>query len=296
MIKVYDRNTKNYEIEQVAGEKYLNWIYSSPVGMSVLELLVKKKLFSKLTGIYCDSAFSKRKVKSFIKDFNIDMSICEAEADSFSCFNDFFTRKVTPEGRPVDMAETSFISPGDGRLLIHDNIDLDNLIQVKGLNYSFRELINDASLFDMYQGGACLILRLCPTDYHRFHFVDSGVCLDTNKIKGYYYSVNPVALNKKEKLFCQNKREWSLFKSDNFGSVLYMEVGATSVGSIVQTYPANERVHKGSEKGFFKFGGSTVMMFLEKNTVNFQQDILAQSKAGFETKIKFGEKIGEKYL
>ncbi|MDT8718591.1 phosphatidylserine decarboxylase [Clostridium sp. 19966] len=296
MIKIYDRNTKDYEIEKVAGEKYLNWIYSSPIGLSILELIVKKKLFSKLTGLYCDNPISKGKIKAFIKDFDIDMSICQDDVNSFKCFNDFFVRKITPQGRPVDMDKNSFISPGDGRLLIHENIDIDNLVQIKGLTYSFRELINDPKLFDMFQGGSCLILRLCPTDYHRFHFVDDGVCLDNNKVKGYYYSVNPVALNKKEKLFCQNKREWSLFQSDNFGSLLYMEVGATSVGSIVQSYTPNQRVTRGSEKGFFKFGGSTVMMFIEKNKVKFDEDILSQTEDGFESKIKLGEKIGTKVI
>lgn len=292
MIQYYDRETGKYETEKVAGDTYLNWIYSSPIGMSLLEMFVKRKFFSSLYGKYCDTKLSSRKIPEFIKDFDIDLSVCENSEGNFESFNDFFTRKVTAKGRPVNMDISSFISPGDGRLLAYENIDLEKLVQVKGLTYSFRELIDEPELLSAFDNGICLILRLCPTDYHRFHFVDDGVSGPTHKINGNYYSVNPVALNKKEKLFCQNKREWSVYKSNNFGDILYVEVGATCVGSIIQTYTPNSRLTKGSEKGYFKFGGSTVIMFLQKNKVTIDKDILQQSSLGFETKVLFGEKIG----
>ncbi|NLM35136.1 MAG: phosphatidylserine decarboxylase [Clostridiales bacterium] len=294
MIQYYNRNTGKYEIEKVAGDKYLTWLYSSPVGMTILEMLVKKKLFSRLYGKYCDSKLSARKVPKFIKEFEIDMSVCQKQASDFKSFNDFFIRKVTAEGRPVDMAPEAFVSAADGRLTVFEAIDLDKLVQVKNLTYSLKELIGTSDLYSTFDKGICMILRLCPTDYHRFHFIDSGICGETNKLKGSYYSVNPVALNKKEKLFCQNKREWSLFNSDNFGQILYVEVGATCVGSIIQTYTPGKRVLKGEEKGYFKFGGSTVIMFLEKDKVKIDDDILEQSKLGYETKVNFGEKIGVK--
>jgi phosphatidylserine decarboxylase len=154
--------------------------------------------------------------------------------------------------------------------------------------------VEESSLLSSFENGICLILRLCPTDYHRFHFVDSGTCGETKKIKGSYYSVNPVALNKKEKLFCQNKREWSLLKSENFGDVLYVEVGATCVGSIIQTYTPGEKVEKGQEKGYFKFGGSTTILFFKKDTISIADDILVQSYLGFECKVLIGETIGYK--
>lgn len=139
-----------------------------------------------------------------------------------------------------------------------------------------------------------MILRLCPTDYHRFHFFDSGVCEQTRKIEGHYYSVNPVALQKVQKLFCQNKREWSIFHSNNFGEVVYVEVGATCVGSIIQTYTPGEKVKKGDEKGYFKFGGSTVVLFFEKDKITIDKDILNQSAQGYESSVLFGETIGLK--
>ncbi|MCR3758874.1 phosphatidylserine decarboxylase [Clostridium felsineum] len=294
MIKFYNRKTKQYEIEKVAGENYLNWTYSSPIGMGFLEAIIKKKAFSSIYGSFCDSKMSRSKVRTFIKNFDIDMQECTEKQEEFKCFNDFFTRKLTEKARPINKDNNIFISPGDGRLLAYENIDLDNLVEIKGMSYSLKELINDEKVSSKYENATCLILRLCPTDYHRFHFVDSGVCSATSKIKGAYYSVNPIALNKVKKLFCANKREWSILKSHNFKDVLYVEVGATCVGAIIQTYKENTKISKGDEKGYFKFGGSTVVLFLEKDAVKIDSDILEQTKLGYETKVIMGEKIGIK--
>lgn len=294
MIKYYNRKTKDYETEKVAGEKYLNWTYSSPVGMSLLEAVIKKKFFSSLYGWYLDRGISQNKIKDFIKEFNLDMSIAEKAEHEFKHFNDFFYRKLKPSGRPVDMAKDSVVSLGDGKLYAYENIDLDKLVQVKGFTYSLRELVQDENTAKKYSKGTCLILRLCPTDYHRFHFIDNGSCGETKKIKGSYYSVNPVALQKVEKLFCENKREWSTFQSDNFGDILYVEVGATCVGSIIQTYTPEKRVNKGEEKGYFKFGGSTVILFFEADKIKIDSDIIKQTNLGYETYVLMGENIGKK--
>jgi phosphatidylserine decarboxylase len=294
MIKYYNRKNKIYEIEKVAGENYLNWTYSSPIGLTLLELIVKKKFFSYIYGRHCDSKLSKRKIESFTKSLDIDMSISEKKIEDFSSFNDFFIRKLKPNARVIDKDTNTLISPADGRLTAFTDINIDKLVQVKGLTYSLRELIGDDSLAEKYEGGICLIFRLCPVDYHRFHFVDSGTCDKTSKIKGLYYSVNPIALEKKEKLFCQNKREWSLLHSDNFKDILQIEVGATCVGTIIQTYIPGKYVEKGEEKGYFKFGGSTTILFLEKEAVSIDPDILTQSSLGYETRVLMGESIGQK--
>ena len=294
MIKIYNRKTKAYDVEQVAGLKYINWSYASPIGKSFLELFIKKKMFSKLYGNFCDSPLSKKKIKAFIDEFNIDMSLCNKNIDVFENFNDFFARTLTPEARPIDYSENILISPGDGRLSAFENIDLDKVVQIKGYTYSLKELIDDPKVAEEFEGGTCLILRLCPTDYHRFHFVDSGTCSESKKISGFYYSVNPIALNNVSELFCKNKREWSIFTSDNFGEILHVEVGATCVGTILQTYSPEKRIKKGEEKGYFKFGGSTTILFFKKDTIKIDSDIVEQTKLGFETKVNMGETIGHK--
>lgn len=122
------------------------------------------------------------------------MSLCNKNIDEFENFNDFFARTLTPEARPIDYSENILISPGDGRLSAFENIDLDKVVQIKGYTYSLKELIDDPKVAEEFEGGTCLILRLCPTDYHRFHFVDSGTCSESKKISGFYYSVNPIKL------------------------------------------------------------------------------------------------------
>ncbi|KEH95638.1 phosphatidylserine decarboxylase [Clostridium massiliodielmoense] len=294
MIKVFNRTEKIYDIEKVAGDNYLKWIYSSPVGLNFLELMVKKKFFSKVYGKYCDSKHSSKKVSKFINEFNINEKEFILKKSDFKSFNDFFYRKLNTNARPIIYDENILISPADGRLFAYENIDIDNLIQVKGLTYSLDELLKNLELAEKYIGGTCLLFRLAPVDYHRFHFIDDGICEEAIKISGSYYSVNPIALEKVPKLFCENKREYSIFHSKHFGDVLYVDVGATCVGSIIQTYTPNESVIKGDEKGYFKFGGSTIILFFEKTKIIVDKDILEQTQKGFECKVVMGEKIGTK--
>ena len=295
MIEVYNRETKRLEIEKVAGDNYIKWTYESPIGKNLLELFVKKKIFSKLYGFYCDSSFSKKKISNFIDSFDIDMTIANDKVEDFKNFNEFFIRKLNDTSRPISLDKDILISPGDGRLFAYENISIDNLIQVKNIHYSLSELIEDASLAKEYDGGTCLVLRLCPTDYHRFHFIDNGIPMKNNIIKGNYYSVNPVALERIPKLYCQNKREWSIFKSENFGDILHIEVGATCVGTIVQSYKPSLKVNKGDEKGYSKFGGSTTILFFKKDSVKIDSDIIKQTNLGYECKVLMGEKIGIKF-
>lgn len=295
MISYYDRKTKSLETEKVVGDKSIRAIYCNPLGKGLLELFVKKRLFTKLYGSYCDTEYSSKKIDNFIKEYDINMNRYKKELSfEFNSFNDFFARELKPEYLKVDLNENILISPCDGKLLAYTNIDIENIIQVKGITYSLKELIGDDILASKYSGGTCLVFRLCPTDYHRFHFIDGGICSAPTKIPGSYYSVNPIALENKAKLFCQNKREWSVLSSKNFNEVLYVEVGATCVGSIIQSYDGGKEISRGEEKGYFKFGGSTVILFLKKDICSIDEDILKYSSDGVETLVSFGETIGKK--
>lgn len=294
MILIYNRTTKKYEEEKIAGKKYLSWCYESPVGKKVTKMIINKKLPSKLYGSFCNTKLSKKKIPEFINDFDIDMNLYARDTSDFKNFNEFFARKLKPTSRPISKDNNILISPVDCRLTAYEDIDMDNIVQVKGFKYSLRELIKNNKIAKEYEGGTCLICRLCPTDYHRYHFIDSGIPKKTKKIPGSYYSVNPIALDRIPKLFCQNKREWSIFKSDNFGDIIYVEVGATCVGTIIQSYAPQKRVTRGEEKGYFKFGGSTTILFFKKGVVTIDKDIINQTNLGYETKVLFGEKIGRK--
>lgn len=292
MIKYYDRRRNTYNKENVAGGDILNFIYSNSFAKTFLPEVASKKILTKLYGVGCDSKFSRRYIKSFVDKFNINMDEYEKNIDEYNSFNDFFYRRLSKNSRNIYNDEKAFISPCDGKLLAIDKLDENSSFTVKGFKYTLSELLQNENLSKEYSNGTCLVFRLCPTDYHRFHFVDSGVCSQSKFIKGKYYSVNPVALENISKVFSENKREYSILKSHNFDDVIYIEVGATFVGSIIQTYSSSSEVNRGDEKGYFKFGGSTVIVVLKENILKIDEDICCQSKLGIETSVYMGEKIG----
>jgi phosphatidylserine decarboxylase len=294
MIKLYNKEKNIYEFEKVAGDKFLKLLYESKLGRIPLNILVKRKLFSDLAGIYCDTQISKKKIKAFVKNYFIDIDESELKIEKFKTFNEFFSRKLKQNARNFKRGKDTFISPGDGRLKAWENINKNKVLQIKGKEYKIKNLLNNESLANEYDEGVCILLRLAPVDYHRFHFIDDGLCSDSKKIAGMYYSVNPVALKNIVEVFCVNKREYSIFQSSCFDKVIYVEVGATSVGSIIQTYKSKDFVKKGDEKGFFKFGGSTIILFVKKGIIKINKDILEHTKKGIETRVLAGEPIGIK--
>ena len=290
-----DRKTGKRIEENVAGNKFIVWAYNTFIGKSVLELIVKRKLFSALYGKLQDLSGSKKNIKPFIDDFNIDMSEAVRENVSEYCsFNDFFTRKLKVASRKIDRSENVLISPADGKALAYENIDIEKIIQVKGYSYKLKDLLNDEKAAGYYRHGICIVVRLAPSDYHRFHFVDDGIPLNAKSVKGDYYSVNPIALKEVARLYCKNKRDITVFDSENFGQITFVDIGASCVGTIIQTFIKNKKVIKGDEKGYFKFGGSTVIMFLQKGMIKIDPDILKNSEDGIETSVLMGEQIGEK--
>ena len=136
-----------------------------------------------------------------------------------------------------------------------------------------------------------LIIRLCPTDYHRYHFPIDGFVKNDIKIQGDYLSVSPYAVKQNIDIYFNNKRSYSEMDTDNTGTVVMAEIGATMVGSIIQTFKENSPIKKGEEKGYFEFGGSTVILFFEKDKISIDEDILENSKKGLETQVFMGEKI-----
>lgn len=290
-----DRKNEKKLKEVVAGGRFLRWIYEHPLGMKTMELIIKKKFFSMFYGKFQDTPFSKRKIEAFVRDLSIDLKEAEQEnIEDYGSFNEFFTRKLKDTCRPINMDDNILISPADGRILAYENIDIKQMIQVKGMTYDLYSLINNRQWAEEYKDGTCVVVRLNPSDYHRFHFPDKGIPMEHMKVKGHYYSVNPMALHRVAEVYCQNKREITVFNSENFGKVLLIEVGATCVGSIIQTYHQGNMVNKGEEKGYFKFGGSTVIMLLRHGQVAIDKDLLDNTYQGLETKVNMGEGIGHK--
>lgn len=287
-IKYVERSTGVVKVEKVAGEGWLAWLYNNPLGKLSLQALVKRKVVSEWYGNKMDSPKSASKISGFVNDYNIDLSI--AQKQDFKSFNDFFYRKLKEDARPINMDSNVVVSPADGKVLVYTNIDKQDFI-VKGYRFDLREYLQNEELAEKYAGGSLLIFRLCPTDYHRYHFPLSATVGKQVSIDGYYYSVNPIAIKKKVELFCMNKRTYTELQTANFGDIIYSEVGATMVGSIIQTYTGN-LVNKSDEKGYFKFGGSTVILIFEKDRLRIDSDLIDNTKHQLETEVKMGEGIG----
>jgi phosphatidylserine decarboxylase len=287
-IQYVERDSGQIKIEKVAGEKWLQWLYNNPVGEATLWALAKRKMISSIYGNMMDRPASAEKIESFVEEFDIDLAI--AQKKQFESFNDFFTRKLKDDARPVDTNPNVAVSPADGKVLAYSNI-LNSDFIIKGYRFDVYSFLNDAALAQKYIDGSMLVIRLAPNDYHRFHFPVGGNVSPLTRIEGDYYSVNPIALRKKAEIFCLNKREYVIISNPLFGDVPMAEVGATMVGSIVQTYKSDS-VTKGQEKGFFKFGGSTVVLLFEKNKIQIDSDFLNNTKIGIETTVKVGEQIG----
>ena len=288
-IHYIERESGTVKTEKVPREFWLHWLYANPLGEASLNLLVKRKLVSDWYGKRMDSPESAEKIAPFVEAYGIDLS--EAKKQTFKSFNEFFYRELKPGARPVDTARNVLVSPADGKIFAYSDVDKQDFI-VKGYRFNLYEYLQDSALAAKFAGGALVIVRLCPTDYHRFHFPLSGSIQRETFISGDYYSVSPIALHRKIELLCMNKREYVLLHNPDFGEVVISEIGATLVGGIVQTYKSND-VFKGQEKGYFKFGGSTVLMLFEKGKILIDRDLIENTNKGIETEVKMGEKIAK---
>ncbi len=288
-IYYYDRASGRLERETVYGERFVKWAYQEGGKPLLHRLLFTSPLPSRLLGHYFNSRFSRHRIRPAIDLLKIDTSEFRDPVESFSSFNHFFTRHLKPEARPFDHAPDVLVSPADGRTLVFPCVDGDTAVPVKGKSFSVQELLQrDAPDF---RGGVVIVIRLCPADYHRYHFPCAGTVTDQYDIPGAYHSVNPVALAAGFDVFTENRRACCLLETAQFGSIAFIEVGAFGVAGIVQTY-AGTKVSKMDEKGYFTFGGSTIILAIQAGRIVPSADLLAQSANGRETLVKVGETIG----
>lgn len=288
-IQYIERESQEIQEEAIPGKGMLKWLYNSPLGKLSLHLLVKRKLFSSLGGWFMNTSFSKKQIDKFIEKYKLDLSVYKiSDSSTFKTFNEFFYREIKPESRPLG---DGIVSPADGKILAFQSISEVSKFFVKGSEFSVKSFLRDDNLAEKYNDGAMVIVRLAPTDYHRFHFPKEGEISKTKVIKGNYFSVSPLALKNSLEIFCQNQRTYSILKNEKYGDILISEVGATMVGSIIQTYKVNNKIEKGQEKGYFAFGGSTLVLLFEKDKVAIDEDLLENTRKGLETTILMGEKI-----
>ncbi len=238
-----------------------------------------------------DSCISRFLIKSFVNDYHVSMDDSITSVSGFKSFNAFFTRQLRAGSRPVCPDMSTIISPADGKILVFKKANQSMSFYIKDTLFNLSDFIGDDTISKRFQNASMAIIRLSPVDYHRFHFPVTCFPGKSRLINGSYYSVSPLALRKNTAIFNQNKREICLLSSDTHSDVLMIEVGATFVGGIRQTYKADRLTEKGEEKGYFKFGGSTVVLLFQENSIQFDNDLLENTHKGFETTIRMGESI-----
>lgn len=264
----------------------IRFLYKTIIGRIILKILTLR-FISKVVGSFLNIRFSKILIKPFVRKNNINLEeyICD-----FTSFNDFFSRKIKEEYRPIDSKETHLISPCDGYLSAYKIKD-GLIIPIKQSYYSISSLLQNKDLEHKYQDGICLVIRLCVNHYHRYCYIDSGVKGKNHYLAGKLHTVRPIALENFP-VFTENAREYTLMQTNHFGNVTQIEVGALFVGKI-KNHHEEYTFLKGEEKGMFLFGGSTVILLFEPNKISIPNVYFKKTEKEEEIPVKMGEKIGK---
>ena len=279
---------KGNQTEKTTGQdQLLKFIYGHTLTRAMLKPLLVPGV-SRLAGRILDSRFSKILISSFVKKNQIDLALYEEK--NYTSYNDFFTRKIKREQRPIEQDKEDLISPCDGKVTVCP-ICSDGLFLIKQTQYTVRSLLKDPKLAKRYEGGTAYIIRLTVDDYHRYCYVSDGVKSSQRRIPGIFHTVNPVA-NDYAPIYKMNTREYCLIQTEELGTILQMEVGALMVGKIKNHKKGVSVVYRGEEKGMFEFGGSTVVVLTEPGKVKPAEDLVRNSEQGWETLVKMGEEIG----
>ena len=281
MIQIYDRQRKEIYTEEEYGKGALQFLYHTVPGRILLKLFVERPAFSRKRAAYYRSSKSVRDIELFIKKYHVDMT--GYRMGNFRSFNDFFTRKR----KVTDSSKTGeLVAPADSKLAVYEITD-ELKLKIKNSVYSVEDILQDKILADKYQGGMCLVFRLSVDDYHRFHFIDDGRIRRYYKIPGVLHTVR--SISERYHVFSANAREVTVMDTAHFGEVTEVDVGALLVGKIHNRKTVS--FHKLMEKGYFEYGGSTVVLLME-NGVKIDSDICEMSRRGIECKVRIGERIG----
>ncbi|KAI8889928.1 hypothetical protein K501DRAFT_237507 [Backusella circina FSU 941] len=265
------------------------------VGSSVMHSLFLKETLRQ--GTYFTQPESVKQIPSFVQHYSIDMSEYVVQnLNEYENFNQFFTRAILPEKRPVHAVDDMnvIVSSADCRLSVFSSVDKATSLWIKGKNFTIPNLLQNQELAEELEGGSIAVFRLAPQDYHRFHIPAEGHITSISSIDGTYYTVNPCTVNEELDVFTENKRSVAKINTDHGFNYALVSIGALLVGSIVLTNAKEDtRLKKGEEMGYFQYGGSTVIAVFPKDTVEWDQDLLNNSNQSLETLVQVGDRIGE---
>lgn len=291
-IRVWNRRLGRIEKELVYGDLPVRVLYGSGLGYLFADKVLSGKWLSRTYGAYQNTRKSAAKIPGFIEKFQIPME--DFEPGPFASFNEFFVRRFREGKRNFPKATHEMGAFAEARYLAYRSADTPLTIPVKGLRLAPMALLGDTPEKERFRGGPCLLARLCPVDYHRFHFPDSGRTIHFHREAGKLHSVNPMALRRVPSLFLHNERQISILETENFGRLAYVEVGALCVGRIVQSHALDKPFRRGEEKGYFLFGASTVVVYGEPGAWEPAEDLLRHTEEGLETLVELGSPIAKR--
>lgn len=290
-MKIWSREENQFIEEKEYGKTKLEFLYNTYIGRILLKIIFASRWFSKINGIYQRSALSRKKIEKFVKEYDINMSSYQ-DINKYKTFEEFFRRKrdITTDLNKEAYIKNNLISIADAKLKVV-NLTKNSTFVIKHSIYDLKDLILDEKLSEEFKDGICLIYRLTVDDYHRYIFLDNGNVEKQYYIKGKLHTVQPIS--DKYKVYIRNSRNVSVLNTDNFGKILQIEVGAMLVGKI-NNKNAKEFL-RFDEKGFFDYGGSTIIQVIKNNNVKIDDKILKMSNEDIEVKVKIGDVIG-KYM
>ncbi|KJE90710.1 C2 domain-containing protein [Capsaspora owczarzaki ATCC 30864] len=242
-----------------------------------------------------DDPLSVKHIAPFIRYHHLNMSEFIEPAGGYKTFNEFFYRQLVPGARPLEAPDNPSIalSPADARSNYFPTIHAATDLWIKGDAFTLPTLLDDPVLARRFEGGSLAIFRLAPQDYHRFHIPVNGYISRMYDIEGEYMTVNPMAIRQPDvNVYTENRRQVTLFETSEFGTVVYVSIGATLVGSIAITRHLGETVKRGEEFGYFAFGGSTLVLLFEPGRIIFDEDLMANSGRPVETLVRVGTSFG----
>lgn len=299
-VQVMDRQTGTVTEEFIPPtiRMALRTLYQSALGSKAANTERVRKLLRSMTRKYGEKYTDPKSVDEipkFIQLHKLNVDEILDPLDSFKNFNEFFYRKLKPSARPISGLQDAamVVSPADCRSVVFPTIELATNIWVKGQRFSVASLIGDDALAQRFEGGALGVFRLAPQDYHRIHMPVDGTIGASRPLGAEYYTVNPMAVRAEDfDVYTENKRLVTIIESPTHGTVLYIAVGATMVGSIQVSVKQGDQVRKGDEFGYFAFGGSTVLLLFEPGKIRWDDDLLANSRKPLETLVVMGTQVG----
>ena len=284
MSLLYDRKNKTVtEITQYGGGM-MQAAYHGRYSRFLLPV-VTSRLYTRLWGWWQCTPFSCNKIPAFVEQYHVNMA--DYEQQVFHNFDEFFIRPIREGARPMNIDPDRLIAPADSKLLVYP-VKEDMHLTVKGLDYTLEELTGSRRFAKEFAGGQCLVFRLTMDDYHHYCFPADGWQRMRRTVPGRLHTVSPYSAEKK--VYQENYRVVNLLETKHFGKILMIEVGALFAGRIIN-YPVR-CFRKGEEKGYFRLGGSTILMLLQKDAVRLDEDILEYTDKGIEVKLRYREDIG----